>query len=55
VREARADGRTLFLTFEGSVDKVLKTAAAFEVRAIRSREAGLEDIFLRYYRDAPGR
>jgi ABC-2 type transport system ATP-binding protein len=51
VRESRVEGRTLFLALEGSVDQVLKTAAAFEVRAIRSREADLEDIFLRYYRE----
>jgi len=50
VREARAEGRTLFVAFEGSVDQVVKAAAAYEVRAIRSREADLEDIFLRYYR-----
>jgi ABC-2 type transport system ATP-binding protein len=52
VREARADGCTLFVAFEGSVDPVLKLAAGYEVRAIRSREDDLEDIFLRYYREA---
>jgi hypothetical protein len=32
---------------------VVKTAAAHEVLAIRPREDDLEDIFLRYYQEAP--
>jgi hypothetical protein len=52
VREAKADGCTLFVVFEGPVDAVLKLAAEHEVRAIRSREDDLEDIFPRYYREA---
>ena len=53
VREAAVSGRTLTVTFEGSADAVIKAAAAHEVRAIRPREDDLEDIFLRYYREAP--
>jgi ABC-2 type transport system ATP-binding protein len=52
VREAKADGRTVTVAFEGSADAVLKAAAAHDVRSIRTREDDLEDIFLRYYRDA---
>ena len=38
------------VAFEGSADAVVKAAAAHEVRAIRTREDDLEEIFLRYYR-----
>jgi ABC-2 type transport system ATP-binding protein len=55
VIEATADGRTVTVSFEGSADAVVKTAAAHEVRAIRPHEQDLDAIFLRYYRaDAPG-
>lgn len=53
VKGVEANGRTLTIAFEGSADAVVKTAAAHEVRAIRPREHDLEDIFLRYYREAP--
>ena len=53
VREVHADGRTMTIGFEGSADAVVKAAAAHEVRAIRPREDDLEDIFLRYYGEAP--
>jgi ABC-2 type transport system ATP-binding protein len=52
VKEVRASGRTLTIGFEGSADAVVKAAAAHDVRAIRPREDDLEDIFLRYYREA---
>lgn len=52
VTGVEANGRVLTVSFEGSADAVIKTAAAHEVRAIRPREDDLEDIFLRYYRDA---
>jgi ABC-2 type transport system ATP-binding protein len=55
VTEARADGATVVVGFEGSADAVVKTAAGHEVRAIRPREDDLEDIFLRYYRAEPGK
>ncbi|MGI8904372.1 MAG: ATP-binding cassette domain-containing protein [Solirubrobacteraceae bacterium] len=50
VREANAEGRRVTVAFEGSADAIVKTAAAHEVRAIRTREDDLEEIFLRYYR-----
>jgi ABC-2 type transport system ATP-binding protein len=54
VREAIAEGPIVTVSFEGSADAVVKLAATHEVRAIRPREDDLEDIFLRYYRAAPG-
>jgi len=53
VKAVHASGRTLTISFEGSADAVVKTAAAHEVLAIRPREDDLEDIFLRYYREVP--
>jgi ABC-2 type transport system ATP-binding protein len=53
VTEARADGSTMIVGFEGSADAVVKAAAAHEVRAIRPQSDDLEDIFLRYYRTEP--
>ena len=51
VRAVKADGPHVSISFEGSADLVVKAAAAHEVLAIRSREADLEEIFLRYYGD----
>jgi beta-exotoxin I transport system ATP-binding protein len=51
VAEVRADGHTVTVAFEGAADPVVKTAAAYEVIAIRSVDDDLEDIFLRYYGD----
>lgn len=53
VTDVQADGRTVTVSFEGSADPVVKTAARHEVRAIRPREDDLEEIFLRYYRERP--
>jgi beta-exotoxin I transport system ATP-binding protein len=53
VKGIEVNGRVVTVSFEGSADAVIKTAAAHEVRAIRPREDDLEDIFLRYYREAP--
>jgi ABC-2 type transport system ATP-binding protein len=53
VKDVEAAGRTLTVSFEGSADAVIKAAAAHDVRAIRTREDDLEDIFLRYYEDEP--
>jgi ABC-2 type transport system ATP-binding protein len=52
VTDVEADGNTITVSFEGSADAVIKTAAAHEVRAVRPREDDLEDIFLRYYQGA---
>jgi ABC-2 type transport system ATP-binding protein len=54
VREVKADGRLLSLGYEGAADAIIKTAARHEVQTIRTREADLEDIFLRYYREDGG-
>ena len=51
VRDAKAEGRHVTVAFEGSADRIVKAAAAHEVRAIRSREDDLEEIFLGYYRE----
>jgi ABC-2 type transport system ATP-binding protein len=51
VREVKAEGRHLTVSFQGSADAIVKAAAAHEVHAIRTREDDLEEIFLRYYRD----
>jgi len=53
VTEARADDRTVTVSFQGSADNVVKAAAKHEVAAIRPREDELEDIFLRYYQEDP--
>jgi ABC-2 type transport system ATP-binding protein len=50
VREVIAQDATLTVAFAGEADAVVKAAAAHEVRAIRSRDDDLEEIFLRYYR-----
>jgi ABC-2 type transport system ATP-binding protein len=52
VKDVEVNGRVLTVSFAGSADAVVKTAATHEVRAIRPREDDLEDIFLRYYREA---
>jgi ABC-2 type transport system ATP-binding protein len=51
VREAAAHGDRVTVSFEGPADAIVKAAAAHEVRAIRSDDVDLEEIFLRYYRD----
>ena len=50
VREARYTGSNVELMVEGSVDAVVKAAAAYEVHNIVSHEADLEEIFLEMYR-----
>lgn len=47
--DARNGGDTLVITVEGSVDAVIKTAAAQEVLSISTRAHDLEDVFLSYY------
>ena len=51
VREATLHGPRLVVAYEGSADPLVKAIAAHDVRAIRSRDDDLEEIFLRYYRD----
>ena len=51
VRDATADGARLAVSFEGAADQLITAVARYEVRSIRSRDADLEEIFLRFYRD----
>jgi ABC-2 type transport system ATP-binding protein len=51
VRDAEPAGNRLRIAFEGSADAVVKAAAHHEVTEVRTHDADLEDIFLRYYRD----
>lgn len=50
VCSVRMDGDVVGLEVEGSVDAVVKAAAALDVRRIVTVEADLEDVFLAYYR-----
>jgi ABC-2 type transport system ATP-binding protein len=52
VRDATVDGSHLIVSFEGSADRLLKVVSRCEVQSIRSREADLEEVFLRFYRDS---
>jgi ABC-2 type transport system ATP-binding protein len=54
VREANAVDCRLTIAFEGSPDAVVKAASTHEVRAIRTHEDDLEEIFLRYYGSGSG-
>jgi ABC-2 type transport system ATP-binding protein len=50
------DGEVVRLTLEGSADPLVKALARYEVHALDSHEADLEDVFLELYRrpaDAP--
>jgi len=49
VREAVAEGDLLRLRVEGSLDLVIKEAAAHTVVNVSTREPGLEEIFLAFY------
>jgi ABC-2 type transport system ATP-binding protein len=49
VRSAEARGNTVTISFEGSVNELLRTALSHDVVNLNSREADLEQIFLAYY------
>ena len=49
VRDLTLDGRILRCTVMGSLDALVKAAAKFEVRNLRSIETSLEEIFMAYY------
>ena len=49
VRSAEARGNTVVVSFEGSVNALLRTALDHNVVNVNSREADLEQIFLAYY------
>jgi ABC-2 type transport system ATP-binding protein len=51
VRDADvSDDQHVVIAFEGSADPLVKFLSRYEVRALRSRDDDLEDIFLGYYR-----
>ena len=49
VGDVRVTDSRLNCTVKGSLDPLIKTAARFEVRDVRSFETSLEEIFLAYY------
>jgi len=50
VHEVERRGPVVRLTLEGSADPLVKTLGQFEVEALDSHEADLEDVFLEQYR-----
>jgi ABC-2 type transport system ATP-binding protein len=54
VSDLRVDDTRLTCTVRGSLDQLIKTAAGFEVRDVRSFETSLEEIFLAYYGSGTG-
>jgi ABC-2 type transport system ATP-binding protein len=50
VRELSRHGRVVRFALEGTVDALVKALARFDVHAIDSHEADLEDVFLALYR-----
>jgi ABC-2 type transport system ATP-binding protein len=51
-RELERRGDTVVFALDGEADALVKALGEFHVRALESREANLEDIFLDLYRDA---
>ena len=51
VRKAEARGNTVVVSFEGSVNALLRAALDHDLVNLNSREADLEQIFLAYYTD----
>jgi ABC-2 type transport system ATP-binding protein len=49
VRSAEARGNSVIISFEGSVNALLRTALEHDVVNVNSREADLEEVFLAYY------
>ena len=52
VQDVAVEGSLLTCTAVGSVDRLLKAAARYEVTNLVTHEADLEDLFLRYYEGA---
>jgi ABC-2 type transport system ATP-binding protein len=51
VRSAESRGNSVVVSFEGSVNALLRAAIDHNVVNVNSREADLEQIFLTYYHD----
>ena len=49
IRDLKIDGGILRCTVQGNLDSLIKTAARFEVRNVRTIETSLEEIFMAYY------
>jgi ABC-2 type transport system ATP-binding protein len=49
VRSAESRGNSVVISFEGSVNELLRIAIEHDVVNLNSREADLEQIFLAYY------
>ncbi len=54
VRELERRGPTVLFALEGPVDPLIKALARYEVLALDSHEADLEDFFLALYRNGAG-
>jgi ABC-2 type transport system ATP-binding protein len=54
VKDITIEGGHFIVSYEGSVDSLIKAIAAYEVRSIHSRDDDLEEIFLGYYREDEG-
>jgi ABC-2 type transport system ATP-binding protein len=53
VHSAEAQGEMLLLTITGSMDRIVKEAAGYEVMTFSSDDADLSEVFLSFYEDAP--
>ena len=51
MRELERRGPVVLLALEGSADPLIKALARYEVLALDSHEADLEDVFLTLYRE----
>jgi ABC-2 type transport system ATP-binding protein len=52
VQDVSIEASHYIVSYEGSVDPLIKAIAAYDVRSIHSRDDDLEEIFLAYYREA---
>jgi ABC-2 type transport system ATP-binding protein len=52
VQDVVVEGGVLTATAVGSIDRLIKAAARYEVTNLVTHEADLEDLFLRYYEGA---
>jgi hypothetical protein len=51
VQDVHADGARYAVSFTGPADPLVKALAPHDVRSLRTRDADLEDVFLRFYRE----
>jgi hypothetical protein len=48
-------GHRFLVSFTGAPDPLIKALAGYDVQSLHSRDADLEAVFLRYYRDEGSR